>query len=83
MNYQYTSLSKTTAIIELIPVTEVEKTLLKSLNKDNLDQDTLYHYYQEGLERNNISALLLSINSFIHFPNKAAISFEVLIGPGG
>lgn len=82
MKYRYQETSNTSAVIELLPETEVEQKLIKNFDKQNPDQDTLHYYYQKGLELNNVSAVLLRINHFILFPSKAAISFDVVMGFG-
>jgi len=82
MKYLYQALSKTSAVIELAPETETEKKLLQDFDRSDPDQDALYHYYQKGLELNNKSAMRLSINRFIRFPSKAAISFDIMAGLG-
>ncbi|WP_374446110.1 hypothetical protein [Epilithonimonas sp.] len=81
MKYTYQPLSsKKQAIIEIIPETEKEQLLFSGMDKDNIDQDTLYHYYCKGLEGNNKYAALLSIDIFLIFPTKAIISYDIAKG---
>ncbi|WP_158826921.1 hypothetical protein [Mucilaginibacter lacusdianchii] len=83
MNYRYEPVSQTKAVIELIPVTDQEKTLLKQLNINNPEHEMTFHYYfEKGLQSRNVSAVLLGIDKMIEPPTKALVSFEVVIGLG-
>ncbi|WP_159478349.1 hypothetical protein [Chryseobacterium sp. 18068] len=68
------------AIIEIIPETEEEKSLLNEMDEDNIDQHTLGFHYSRALELNNRYAALLGIDSFQKFPTKAIISYDVAKG---
>lgn len=82
MKYHCQFLSNTKAIIEIIPDTEREKALFTNMDENTPDDDTLRYYYGEGLERARKSAVILGIDSFERFPNKAIISYGLSNGIG-
>ncbi|WP_025146060.1 hypothetical protein [Pedobacter jeongneungensis] len=84
MKYQYQPLSKTSAIIEINPETDIEIKLLKDIDRSNPDHEfTLHYYYESALQSRNGAAVLLSIDRFIQYPTKGVISFKVVTGLGG
>jgi hypothetical protein len=81
MKYSYLPVHKTKAIIELIPDSEQDKTLLRTLDVKNPDHEmTLFHHFQKGLQSRHPSAVLLGIDEMIDAPKKALVSFEIVIG---
>ncbi|MCA5005667.1 hypothetical protein [Sphingobacterium bovistauri] len=82
MKYQHKTLTNTKVLIKLIPETDVETNMLINLDMVNHDHEfTLHHYYQQGLSRYNVSAVLLKLD-FSEFPTLGLCSFEVVIGLG-
>ena len=79
MKYRHQRILKTTVQIELVPEDEKDRSLLKFLSTGEPDNDTLHHYYQEGLQRYSVSALLLGLD-FIEYPTMAICRFDVAIG---
>lgn len=82
MKYKCQILSKTKAVIEIIPETEVEKLLFNKMDKDNIDEDIFRYHFSKGLEVTDKSAVLLGINNFENFPTKANVSFGLAVGIG-
>ncbi|KAB1232589.1 hypothetical protein [Chryseobacterium viscerum] len=80
MKYNCQILNETKAVVEVVPETDIEKSLLNQMDKDNPDQDTLGYHYGKALEIKNRYAVLLGIDSFQTFPTKAIISYDVAKG---
>lgn len=80
MKYNCQILTGTKAVVEIVPETDIEKSLLNNMDKNNLDQDTLGFYYRNALELKNRNAALLAIDSFESFPTKAIISYKMAKG---
>nr|WP_315419663.1 hypothetical protein [uncultured Pedobacter sp.] len=84
MKYQFQPLSKTSAIIEIIPETDIEIKLLKDIDRSDPDHEfTLHYHYERALLSRYKTAELLSIDRFIQYPIKVVISFTVVTGLGG
>lgn len=82
MKYQHKTLTNTKVLIKLMPETDVETNMLSNLDMANPDDEfTLHHYYQQGLNKYNVSAVLLKLD-FSEFPTLGLCSFEVVIGLG-
>lgn len=80
MKYNCQILNDTKAIVKIVPETEIEKSLLDQMDKDNPDQYTLGYHYGKALELKNKYAVLLAIDSFQTFPTEAIISYDVAKG---
>lgn len=80
MKYNCQILNETKAVVQIIPETNIEKSLLNQMDKDNPDQHTLGYHYGKALELKNRYAVLLAIDSFQTFPTKAIISYDVAKG---
>lgn len=76
MKYNCQILNETKAIIEIIPETDLEKSLLNKMDTENLDENTLSYHYEKALKLKNRYAELLLIDSFQKFPTKAIISYD-------
>jgi hypothetical protein len=75
MKYNCQILNETKAVIEIIPETDLERSLLINMDRDNLDQNTLGYHYEKALKLKNRYAELLAIDNFQSFPTKAIISY--------
>lgn len=80
MKYNCQILNETKAVVEIVPETDIEKSLLDQMDIDILDQDTLRYHYSKALEIKNRYAVLLAIDSFQTFPTKAIISYNIAKG---
>lgn len=78
MKYNCQILNETKAIVEIIPESDLEKSLFDKINEDNLIEYefTLIHHYSNGLKIINNSAEFLLIDSFQTFPTKAIVSYN-------
>ncbi|WP_326981043.1 hypothetical protein VUJ46_12175 [Chryseobacterium sp. MYb264] len=80
MKYNCQILNETKAVVEIVPETDIEKSLLNQIDKDSPDQNTLGYHYSKALEIKNRYAVLLAIDSFQKFPTKAIISYDIAKG---
>ncbi|WP_394666419.1 hypothetical protein [uncultured Chryseobacterium sp.] len=53
MKYNCQILNETKAVVEVVPETDIEKSLLYKMDKDNLDNDTLGYHYGKALQIEN------------------------------
>ncbi|QQQ28930.1 hypothetical protein [Chryseobacterium indoltheticum] len=70
MKYNCQILNETKAVVQIVPETDLEKSLLNQMDKDNPDHYMLDYHYGKALELKNRYAVLLAIDSFQLFQLK-------------
>lgn len=78
MKYNCQIINETKAVVEIIPESDIEKSLFDKINEDNLIEYefTLIHHYSNGLKIISSYAEFLLIDSFQKFPTKAVVSYS-------
>lgn len=83
MKYECYPQDAYTAVVELVPTTEADRILLKSMKRDNEDHlFTLHHHFEQGVKKIEAKAQLADSVDYVVFPTRAICRFEMVRGIG-